>query len=351
MRTGGVPANKEEKQMILITGGAGYIGSHVVKEIAQAGYGVIILDNLSTGNHAAVEALHTLLSAAPGAGQVRLIVGDCGDESLVDRICQQHRIEAAVHLAAFSEVGESMQDAAKYFTNNTAQTIYLLNSLRRNQVQNLVFSSTAAVYGQPLHSPILEDHPLKPANVYGLSKMMIEAMLPRYRTNYGLNYISLRYFNAAGADSSGLIGEKHRQESHLIPLVILRAINKRSQFTIYGDDYDTPDGTCLRDYIHVSDLARAHLLALRALLAGTVAERVFNLGNGQPHSVREVIAAVENISGKSLEYSIGPRRPGDPGILLASAQRAKDELGWNPRFPHLQDIVDSAWKWHQSENW
>lgn len=337
--------------MILITGGAGYIGSHVVKEIAQAGYDVIILDNFSTGNRSAVDALHTLLKANPRSGKIELIVGDCGDESLLDSICQQHLIEAVVHLAAFSEVGESMQDAAKYFTNNTAQTIYLLNSMRRNQIHNLVFSSTAAVYGQPLQTPIVEDHPLKPTNVYGLSKMMIESMLPRYKANYGLNYVSLRYFNAAGADSSALIGEKHRQETHLIPLVILRAMNRRSQFTVFGNDYDTPDGTCLRDYIHVSDLAQAHLLALQALLNGTVAERVYNLGSGQPHSVREVIAAVENISGRLLEYDIGPRRPGDPSILLASSQRAIEELGWQPQYPQLHDIVASAWKWHQSENW
>ena len=337
--------------MILITGGAGYIGSHVVKEIAQAGYDVIILDNFSTGNRAAVDALHTLLKAIPGSGRIELAVGDCGDETLLDSICQQHHIEAVVHLAAFSEVGESMQDAAKYFTNNTAQTIYLLNSMKRNRVNHLVFSSTAAVYGQPLQTPITEDHPLRPTNVYGMSKMMIEFMLPRYRANYGLNYVSLRYFNAAGADNSALIGEKHRQESHLIPLVILRAMNKKSQFTVFGDDYDTPDGTCLRDYIHVSDLAQAHQLALQALLKGNITERVYNLGNGRPHSVREVIAAVEAISGRQLEYDIGPRRPGDPSILLASSQRAMDELGWQPQYPQLQDIVASAWKWHQSENW
>ena len=283
--------------MILITGGAGYIGSHVVKEIAAAGFEVVIVDNLSTGNRLAVDMVRALLRAQDGAGQIELVVGDCGDQALLDQICAQHPIEAVIHLAAFSEVGESMQDAAKYFTNNTAQTILLLNSLRRHQVDKLVFSSTAAVYGQPLQNPILEDHPLPPTNVYGLSKMMIESMLPRYRVNYGLNYISLRYFNAAGADASGLIGEKHRQESHLIPLVILRAMGKRDRFTIFGDDYDTPDGTCLRDYIHVSDLAQAHLLALQALLAGTVQERVYNLGNGQPHSVREVITAVEHCCG------------------------------------------------------
>ncbi len=337
--------------MILITGGAGYIGSHVVKEIAASGYDVMILDNLSTGNRKAVEVIINLLADLSGAGKTYLTVGDCGDQLLLDQICQQHPIEAAIHLAAFSEVGESMQDAAKYFTNNTAQTILLLNSLRRHQVDKLVFSSTAAVYGQPLQNPILEDHPLQPTNVYGLSKMMIESMLPRYRVNYGLNYISLRYFNAAGADASGLIGEKHRQESHLIPLVILRAMGKRDRFTIFGDDYDTPDGTCLRDYIHVSDLAQAHLLALQALLAGTMQERVYNLGNGQPHSVREVITAVEHCCGQTLPYDIGPRRSGDPSILLASSQRAREELNWKPRYPCLQDIVDSAWRWHNSENW
>lgn len=337
--------------MILITGGAGYIGSHVVKEIAAAGFDVIILDNLSTGNREAVEALQSLTAPLKAAGQIILEVGDCGDEALLDRICQQYHIEAVIHLAAFSEVGESMQDAAKYFTNNTAQTIFLLNSLKRHQINRMVFSSTAAVYGQPVQSPIGEDHPLNPTNVYGLSKMMIESILPRYRANYGLRYISLRYFNAAGADASGLIGEKHRQESHLIPLVIWRAMNRRQHFTVFGDDYDTPDGTCLRDYIHVSDLAQVHLLALRALLGGTVQERVYNLGNGSPHSVRQVITAVENTSGQTLPYEIGPRRPGDPSILLASSQRAIEELGWKPQFPNLQDIVNSAWRWHIAESW
>lgn len=337
--------------MILITGGAGYIGSHVVKEIAAAGFDVIILDNFSTGNRAAVEALRNLMAPLSAAGQIKLEVGDCGDEAVLDRICQQYPIEAVIHLAAYSEVGESMQDAAKYFTNNTAQTIFLLNSLKRNRVSRLVFSSTAAVYGQPIENPISEDHPLDPTNVYGLSKMMIESMLPRYRANYGLSYISLRYFNAAGADASGLIGEKHRQESHLIPLVILRAMERRQSFTVFGDDYDTPDGTCLRDYIHVSDLAQAHLLALKALLSGTVQERVYNLGNGSPHSVRQVITAVEHASKRTLPYDIGPRRPGDPSILLASSQRAIDELGWKPQFPNLQDIVDSAWRWHIGESW
>jgi UDP-glucose 4-epimerase len=337
--------------MILITGGAGYIGSHVVKEIAAAGFDVVILDNLSTGNRVAAEAVRTLLRDYDGAGQIELVIGDCGNESLLDQICRQHPIDAVIHLAAFSEVGESMRDAAKYFSNNTAQSIYLLNSLKRNRVDKLVFSSTAAVYGQPLRNPIPEEHPLQPSNVYGLSKMMIESMLPRYRVNYGLNYISLRYFNAAGADASGLIGEKHRQESHLIPLVILRAMGRRDRFTIFGDDYDTYDGTCLRDYIHVSDLAQAHLLALQALLAGNVRERVYNLGNGRPHSVREVIAAVEQACGRSLTCDIGPRRLGDPSILLASSQRAVDELGWKPQYPHLQNIVDSAWRWHRLENW
>lgn len=337
--------------MIMVTGGAGYIGSHVVKEIAQAGYDVLILDNLSTGNLQAVKALQALLSDQPRAGQIQLVVGDCGDQALLDRICQQDHIEAVIHLAAFSEVGESMQDAAKYFANNTAQTIYLLNSLCRNRVQNLVFSSTAAVYGEPRQSPITEEHPLNPGNVYGMSKMMIEQMLPRYAVNYGLRYISLRYFNAAGADASGLIGEKHRLESHLIPLVIFRAMGKNRQFTVYGQDYPTPDGTCLRDYIHVSDLARAHLSALQALMSGKITERVYNLGNGRPHSVRQVIAAVENISGHPLEYSLGSRRPGDPAILLASAERAMRELNWRPQYPQLQEIVNSAWQWHQSENW
>lgn len=337
--------------MILVTGGAGYIGSHVVKEIAQAGYDVLILDNLSTGNLQAVEALQALLGGPPKTGLLKLVVGDCGDQALLDRICQQDHIEAVIHLAAFSEVGESMQDAAKYFANNTAQTIYLLNSLGRNRVQNLVFSSTAAVYGEPRHNPITEEHPLNPGNVYGMSKMMIEQVLPRYSANYGLRYISLRYFNAAGADASGSIGEKHRSESHLIPLAIFRAMGKNRQFTIYGEDYETPDGTCLRDYIHVSDLAQAHLLALEALLSGKIAERVYNLGNGRPHSVRQVIAAVENSAGRPLEYSIGSRRSGDPSILLASTDRVVRELGWKPQYPQLQDIVNSAWKWHRNENW
>lgn len=333
--------------MILITGGAGYIGSHVVKEMALAGHDIVILDNLSTGHLAAVEAVKSLLDPHPHAGTIQLFIGDCGDEALLDTIFRQQSIEAVIHLAACSLVGESMIDPGKYFANNTGQAIHLLNIMVRHRVLRFVFSSSAAVYGEPVESPITEQHPTHPTNNYGLSKLMVEQMLPRYQDSHGLRYISLRYFNAAGADESGLMGEKHEPESHLVPLLIYRAMGKRGNFVIYGDDYNTPDGTCLRDYVHVSDLASAHRLALESLDRNT-SSSVYNLGNGKPHSVLEVLAAVSQVAGHPIEYRVGQRRSGDPAVLLASASKAAQELGWQPRYASLQQIVKSAWAWHTS---
>lgn len=317
----------------MVTGGAGYIGSHTVKELLAAGHRVVTLDNLSKGHRAAVTG-----------GE--FVCGDLQDADLPAAVMRDYDIDAVVHFAADSLVGESMEHPAKYFQNNLGNGLNLLNAMVRQGVRQIVFSSTAAVYGEPSEMPITEDFPKAPTNNYGLSKLMFEQILGTYEKAYGLKSIALRYFNAAGADPAGSIGEDHSPETHLIPLVLQAALGLREKITVFGTDYPTPDGTCVRDYIHVTDLARAHILALEALVNG---ERggVYNLGNGMGFSVREVIDVASEICGRDIPVAEGERRPGDPAVLVAGAERAVRELGWRPQYHDLRTIVATAWNWHR----
>ena len=319
---------------VLVTGGAGYIGSHTLLALTQAGFETVTLDNLSKGHRAAVRV-----------GE--LVVGDISDARLLDELFQAHRFEAVVHFAANSLVGESMVDPAKYYVNNVSGGLQLLEAMQRHGVMRLVFSSTAAVYGEPEEVPIREDFTLQPTNVYGESKLMIEKILRDYSRAYGLRAISLRYFNAAGADPSGMIGEDHDPETHLIPLVLQAALKQRSEVRVFGTDYPTIDGTCIRDYIHVNDLAEAHVLTLQALLDGAETT-AYNLGNGLGYSVREVITTTEEVIGQKLPVIEEGRRPGDPAALVASSERIQRELSWQPKFGDLRKIIETAWNWHRN---
>lgn len=313
---------------VLVTGGAGYIGSVCVEELLKAGHRVVVLDNLTEGHRSAVsESAH-------------FVQGNLGDESLVTGLVKEHAIAAVIHFAANALVGESMQDPGKYFLNNVGNGTRLLDAAVRCGVRKFVFSSTCATYGPPERVPITEDLPQRPINPYGESKLMFERILQWYQTVYGLEFVAFRYFNAAGA--SARFGEHHRVESHLIPNVLKVALGQAKQCEIYGTDYPTPDGTCIRDYIHLIDLAQAHMLALAPGKSG-----FFNLGNGEGYSVREVIQMCEKVSGVTIPAIEKDRRPGDPPRLVAAAQKAKTELGWNPQHPKLEDIVTSAWRWHQ----
>jgi UDP-glucose-4-epimerase GalE len=318
---------------ILITGGAGYIGSHAVKLFLARGHDVWVYDNLSMGHRQAVPA-------------ERLIVGDLGEMQRLDHVLVERRIEAIVHFAAFSFVGESVREPAKYYQNNLVNTLNLMECARKNRISRIVFSSTAATYGVPERMPITEDTPQLPINPYGTTKLAIERALGDYARAYGWGFAALRYFNAAGAAPDGTIGEDHDPETHLIPLVIYAAMGKRPHIEVFGTDYPTPDGTCVRDYIHVDDLAEAHWLALEKL--GPGAELRYNLGIGRGYSVREVIREVEQVSGKAVAVKEGPRRPGDPPVLVASSEKIQKELGWRPRHTELRAIVESAWNWHCS---
>ncbi len=318
---------------ILITGGAGYIGSHVGKKLLEAGHQVITLDNLSKGHHQAVLG-------------GKFIEGDLADKKMINQVMVDEKIEAVIHLAAFSLVGESMEKPGLYYYNNVTNGLNLLEAMVNNGVKYLVFSSTAAVYGEPREVPIPETHPTKPGNTYGESKLIFEMMMARYSQIYDLKYISLRYFNAAGADPEGKIGEDHHPETHLIPIVLQKALGLREKLFIFGDDYPTSDGTCIRDYIHVVDLADAHMLAVKAL-AGGMDSRIYNLGNGEGYSVKEVIDTASEIVGKEIIAEKGPRRTGDPAVLIASSEEIKRELGWKPLYPNLKKIIETAWKWHK----
>jgi len=320
---------------ILVVGGAGYIGSHMVKDLLEAGYGVVTLDNLSTGHP-------DLLTGGD------FVEGDLSDERVLDRIFSSYRISSVMHFAAFALVGESVKNPLKYYRNNLAATIALLSAMIRHDVKRFIFSSTAAVYGEPLEVPIREDHPCNPTNPYGTSKIAVEKMLQDCDSAYGLRYISLRYFNASGADESGIVGERHTNETHLIPLVLKVATGERENIRIYGTDYPTPDGTCIRDYIHVSDLTQAHLLALEVLLSDGESA-VYNLGNNRGYSVREVIELAEKVTGKKIAVMETERRPGDPARLIASSEKIKTSLGWKPKFENLETIIKTAWVWHQKE--
>lgn len=325
-------ANKK----ILVIGGAGYIGSHMVRQLNKAGCDAVVLDNLSTGCRQLVQG-------------AELVEGNLGDAALLDQLFSAHAFDAVMHFAAFSQVGESMQHPLKYYGNNLAATVVLLDAMRRHDINCFIFSSTAAVYGEPAEIPITEAHTCLPTNPYGNSKLAVERLLADCAAAHGLRYMALRYFNAAGADESGEIGELHDPETHLIPIVLKAAAGRIDHIQLYGSDYPTTDGTCIRDYVHVNDLAQAHLLALEALLGGG-ASAVYNLGNSRGYSVREVIAMVEAITGKTIAVKKAPRRPGDPAVLVAGAEKIKRELGWRPVYENLESIVRSAWNWHRRQN-
>ena len=318
---------------VLVVGGAGYIGSHMVKMLVQSGHEVIVLDNLSTGFR---DAVH----------YGRLIEGDLADQALLDRIFAENSIAAVMHFAALSQVGESMHEPARYYRNNVANTQNLLDAMLRHGVRRFIFSSTAAIFGEPEASLINEQHPQRPINPYGRGKRMVEEMLGDYDRAYGLRSVCLRYFNAAGADPEGELGERHEPESHLIPLVLQTASGRRDHIAVYGNDYPTPDGTCIRDYIHVWDLCSAHLLALEHLLANGGSD-IFNLGNGTGFSVRQIIDTARRVTGQIIPEIVQERRAGDPAVLVADSQKARRELGWQPRFEDLETIMGHAWEWEQ----
>ncbi|NTW29916.1 MAG: UDP-glucose 4-epimerase GalE [Candidatus Moranbacteria bacterium] len=319
---------------ILVTGGAGYIGSHTVRTLRDAGHSVVIFDNLSTGHREAVR-------------DFELIVGDLSDKLALDRAFSERRFDAVVHFAGSIEAGESMTDPKRFFQNNVVNGLNLLEAMLRHDVKKIVFSSTAAVYGEPQTMPITEDAPKEPTNVYGLTKLMFEQILETYDRAYGLKSVRLRYFNAAGADASGEIGEDHPNESHLIPLVLRTAQGKRRDIKIFGTDYPTPDGTGIRDYVHVSDLAQAHALALEYLEKEALSD-VFNLGNGIGISVRSMVETAKKVSGTDFSVSEEQRRIGDPAALYAGSDKAETVLGWKPKYSSIEQIVASAWNWHRS---
>lgn len=320
---------------ILILGGAGYIGSHTVYELIDKGRDVVIVDNLQTGH---VGAVHP---------KAKFLKGDVRDEAFLDTVFADNQIEAVVHFAADSLVGESMKEPIKYFDNNVYGAIVLVRSMLKHGVNKIVFSSTAATYGEPENIPILESDPTRPQNPYGETKLTMEKLFKWVDQANGLRYVSLRYFNACGAHISGEIGEDHNPESHLIPIVLQVANGIRSEVSIFGDDYSTPDGTCIRDYIHITDLAQAHIQAVEYLANGGASD-IFNLGNGVGFSVKEVVEACRKITGHPIPATISPRRPGDPARLVASSVKARKILGFNPEFPELEKIVATAWKWHKS---
>jgi UDP-glucose 4-epimerase len=321
------------KKKILVAGGAGYIGSHMVKNLRENGYEVLVLDDLSNGHADAVPA-------------ECLIEGSIGDASLLERVFSDHDVSAVMHFAAYIEVGESVRDPGRFYENNFSHTLTLLNAMRGHGVGCFIFSSTAAVYGNPETTPIPEDHRTTPINPYGSSKLMVEQALRDFDHAYGLRSTVLRYFNAAGAAPDGALGERHDPETHLIPLVLDAAAGDREAITVFGEDYDTPDGTCIRDYIHVTDLGEAQRLALEALL-NDAPSATYNLGNGLGFSVREVIDTASRVTGREIPVKIGARRPGDPSSLVADSARAKAALGWRPEFHELATIIEHAWAFRQ----
>ena len=318
---------------VLVTGGAGYIGAHACKALAEAGYMPVTYDNFVYGHPTAVRW-------GP------LEKGDIGDREQLEMVMKKYNPSAVMHFAAYAYVGESVTNPAKYYHNNVAGTLSLLESMNTCSIDKIIFSSTCATYGMPDQTPINEDHPQNPINPYGRSKLMIEWILQDFAAAYDLKYVSLRYFNAAGADPDAEIGENHDPETHLIPLILDVALGTRNRLEIYGTDYDTPDGTCIRDYIHVSDLADAHLLALEYLNDGGQSE-VFNLGNGNGFSVREVIRTAMKVTGCDIPYLESEKRPGDPAVLIGSTEKIKDTLGWRAVHNSLDAIVRTAWRWHK----
>jgi UDP-glucose-4-epimerase GalE len=318
---------------VLVTGGAGYVGSHGCKALRDAGYRVVVLDNFVAGH--------------PEAAKYGDIVeADVSNVAAVQSAIHRHRIAAVMHFAAFLDVAESVREPARYYRNNVTGTLAVLQAMAAASVERFVFSSTCATYGEPLETPIPESHPQLPINAYGESKLAVERALPHFERAYGIKWVALRYFNAAGADPDGEIGEDHAPEIHLIPRAI-EAATGGAPLQVFGSDYPTPDGTCLRDFVHVTDLADAHVKALQHLSRGR-ASAAYNLGTGRPHSVREVIASVERVTGRTVAWKMAPRRPGDPAALYATAKKAEYELGWTPRFTDLDSIVRTAWQWHHA---
>lgn len=316
---------------VLVVGGAGYIGSHMVKHLAMAGSDVITLDNLSYGYRDAVK-------------YGEFIEGDLGDADLLDRVFSQYSIDAVMHFAAFIQVGESVQKPAMYYRNNVINTVTLLDAMVRHGVEHFIFSSTAAIFGEPEYTPIDELHPKQPINPYGRSKLMVEQILEDYDSAYGLKSTCMRYFNAAGADPDGELGERHVPETHLIPLILQAASGRREDIKVFGDDYATGDGTCVRDYIHINDLCAAHSLGLDHMRQSGLSAR-YNLGNGNGFSVQQVIDTARQVAGREIKVSIEPRRAGDPAVLVADSTLARRELGWQPQHADLRSIIETAWQW------
>jgi len=323
--------------MILVCGGAGYIGSHAVYQLIEKGEEVVVVDNLETGH---IESVHK---------QARFYNVDIRNEEELDKVFKENDITEVIHFAANSLVGESMTNPLKYYNNNVHGTEVLLKVMIKNNVKKIVFSSTAATYGEVEKMPITENDRTEPTNAYGETKLAMEKMMKWCDTAYGLKYVALRYFNVAGAHVSGTIGEAHNPETHLIPLILQVPLGKREFISIYGDDYDTEDGTCIRDYIHVTDLANAHILAVEYLRAGNSSD-VFNLGNGNGFSVKEMIEAARRVTGHEIPAKVCERRAGDPARLIASAEKAKKILKWEPKFTNLEDIIASAWNWHKNNS-
>ncbi|OAA94934.1 UDP-glucose 4-epimerase GalE [Clostridium coskatii] len=319
---------------ILVCGGAGYIGSHMIAELLENKKEVIVLDNFEKGHRSAILG-----------GKV--YEGDLRDDNILDRVFEENQIEAVIDFAAYSLVGESVDEPLKYFDNNVGGTLNLLKAMRKHNVKYVVFSSTAATYGEPKSIPILENAVTYPTNPYGESKLTVEKILKWSDRAYGIKYAALRYFNAAGAHINGTIGEDHRPETHLIPIILQVALKKRDKIFIFGDDYNTEDGTCVRDYIHVTDLANAHLLALNKIMKENES-KIYNLGNGKGFSVKEVIEVSRKVTGEKIEAEIAPRRQGDPAVLVASSKKAQAELGWKPKYNSLENIIGTAWNWHKN---
>jgi len=323
---------------VLVAGGAGYIGSHMCKCLHEAGYGVTVIDNLATGHREAVQ-------------WGELVVGSIEDRALVAEVLRSRRIDAVMHFAASSQVGESVTQPYFYYRNNVSATLNLLEAMREQGVRDFIFSSTAAVFGEPQSALIDEDHSRRPINPYGNTKLAVEMILADAAAAYGLRAVALRYFNAAGADPSGQLGESHEPETHLIPRLLQKAAGRPLEVKIFGTDYATADGTCVRDYIHVNDLADAHLRALRYLDGQGPGFHTFNLGNGSGYSVLQVVRAAEAVIGRSLDIPFGPRRGGDAVVLVASSRKARAVLGWQPQHPAIEDIIADAWRWHRDQRY
>ena len=323
----------DSARTVLVTGGGGYIGSHAAKALRCAGYRVVVFDNFSAGHRGAVK-------------YGDLVEGDITDVAAVRAALRQHEVAGVMHFAAFLDVGESVREPIRYYRNNVVGALAVLEAMAAESVRHFVFSSTCATYGEPIETPITETHPQRPINSYGETKLAVEHALPHVETAHGIHWVALRYFNAAGADPDGEIGEDHSPEIHLIPRAIEAATGGRG-LQVFGDDYPTPDGTCLRDYVHVSDLADAHVRALEAIVE-TGKSGAYNLGTGRPHSVREVIDTVERVTGQRVPWTLAPRRAGDPAVLYAAPQKAQAELKWTPRYADLETIVRTAWDWHRN---